>query len=286
MSTNSMVHANGQQRHEVGKTENLRAILVSDPPGLVESPGTERVLICVHAGAPVVAECRHGKEQHRGTVIYGDIDIIPPGTPAAWELKGKDVDLVISIRPELLRTVVMDSGGDPCRLEIKSRFQIRDTQIEHIAWAIKAEMENGYPCGRLYMDSLATALAARIVKHHSSLAGPVNGHNGKLSNRKLREVLSFIEEHLGQAVSLTQLAQIAGLSVSHFKVLFRASVGMSAHQYVIRRRVDWAAELLRRGRLPIGQVALETGFCHQSHLAMHMRRILGASPRVLRQTAC
>ncbi|HUJ33478.1 MAG TPA: AraC family transcriptional regulator [Candidatus Acidoferrum sp.] len=273
------------RRIELGATDALRVSLLSDPPGFVEFRGSDRIGICIHAGPPVYALCRHGKEQHRGTVIYGDVDIIPPHTPATWELKGVDIDLVISVKQDLLHAVVMDSGGDPQALEIRSRFQARDTQIEHISWAIKAEMESGYPCGRLYMDSLATALAARIVGGHSSLSLQADRHNGKMSDRKLRRVLGFIEEHLGQDIALRQLADVAGLSVSHFKVVFNRSVGVPAHQYVIRRRVERAATLLREGTLPIAQIAVETGFCHQSHLAMHMRRILGASPRHVRQAS-
>jgi AraC family transcriptional regulator len=51
------------------------------------------------------------------------------------------------------------------------------------------------------------------------------------------------------------------------------------HQYVIQRRVDRAATLLRNSRLRIGQIATETGFAHQSHL----RRATGVSPNQLRQ---
>jgi AraC family transcriptional regulator len=273
-----------KRRVELGTTGSLRVSLLSDPPGFVESPGSDRAVVCIHAGPPVFALCRHGKEYHRGTTIYGDVDILPPNTPASWELKGTDVDLVIAIKRELLESVVTDSGRDACHLEIRSRFQARDTQIEHIGWALKAEMENGYPCGQIYMDSLALALAARIVGGHSSLAPLPNGPKGKMSDGRLKDLLSFIEENLGQDIGLRKLAEVAGLSVSHFKVLFRRTMGSSVHQYLIRRRVERAQALLRNGKLPIGQIALETGFCHQSHLALHMRRILGVSPRQVRDS--
>lgn len=285
MSAHATLSGLKPRRVDLGTTENLRLSLLTDPPGIVESPGSDRLCVCIHAGAPVFALCRHGKERHHGTVIYGDIDIIPPDTPASWELKGKDVDLVIGIKQEFLRAIASDSGRDASDLEFRSRFQVRDSQLEHIGWALKSEMESGYPSGRLYLDSLATAFAARILANHSSLSRLPNGHDGKMSHRKLREVLCFIEENLGRHIPLFQLAAISGLSVSHFKVLFRRSVGLSAHQYLIRRRIERAEALLLHSRLPIGQVALEVGFCHQSHLAMHMRRILGVLPREVRQTA-
>jgi AraC family transcriptional regulator len=75
-----------------------------------------------------------------------------------------------------------------------------------------------------------------------------------------------------------RLARIAGTSASHFKVLFRRSTGLAVHQFVVQRRVERAQVLLERGDLPVSQVALETGFAHQSHLARWMRRLLGATP--------
>jgi AraC family transcriptional regulator len=266
----------------IGATENVQVSLLSDPPGLVEAPPSDRVRVCIHAGPPVLANCRHGREQRRGTTIYGDVDIIPPCTPATWELQGPDVDLVISVSQQLLRNVLLDSGKDIRFLAIRSRFQVRDPQIEHIGWALKSEMETGFPSGRLYLDSLAWALAARIVWSHSSLSAPSNGHKGGISGRKLREVLSFIEDNLCQDVSLQELSCVAGLSISHFKALFRQAVGTSPHQYLLRRRIDRATTLLHQNKLPIAQIALETGFCHQSHLARHMRRIAGTTPSQIR----
>jgi AraC family transcriptional regulator len=53
---------------------------------------------------------------------------------------------------------------------------------------------------------------------------------------------------------------------------------MPAHQYVVRRRVERAKMLLLQGRLAMSQVALESGFAHQSHMARCMRRVLGMTP--------
>lgn len=284
MNTPAATAHSVRQSIKIGAVENLRLTLLSDPPGLVESQASDKVHVCIHAGPPVFAICNHGKEKHRGTTIYGDIDIIPPGTPASWELNGPDVDLILTLHQQLLTSAVQDSGKDPRYFEVRSRFQARDQQIEHLGWALKAEMESGFPSGRLYMDTLASALAARIVVSHSSLSHTSNGngYKGGISRHKLRELLSFMEDNLSQDISLRQIAQVAGLSLSHFKTLFRQSLGMSPHQYLLRRRIDRATTLLLQSKFPISQIASETGFCHQSHLARHMRRIVGVSPRQIR----
>jgi AraC family transcriptional regulator len=269
----------------VGATESLRLSLITDQPGLVEFNGSPRVVLSIHVGPSVDVDCRRGGVRHRGTNIHGDIEIIPPKMAGVWELKTRDTALVLGIKPQLLRSIVEESGADPRKLEVRNRFQARDPQIEHIAWGLKAEMEKGYPCGRIYMDSLATGLAAVLVRNHSSFARPFEVARGGLPVRNLRKVLAFIEDNLSQDLGLSEIAEVGGLSVSHFKAQFRKSVGLPAHQYLVRRRVDRAAMLLRNGKLPIGQIALETGFCHQSHLAMHTRRVLGLTPQEIRNSS-
>ncbi|MFY0540741.1 helix-turn-helix domain-containing protein [Nannocystis pusilla] len=102
--------------------------------------------------------------------------------------------------------------------------------------------------------------------------------------QQLRTVTSYIEEHLDHDLSLATLADVAGISASHLKTLFRRSLGLPVHTYVIHRRVDRARALLLRGRLAASQVALEVGFSHQSHMARCMRRVLGVTPTSLTRT--
>lgn len=269
----------------IGTTENLRLSLISDQPGLIEFAGSPRVVVSMHVGPSIVSDCRRGGERHRGATIHGDIEIIPPDMPGVWEIKTQDTALVIGIKMALLRSLVEASGDDPAKLYIRNRFQTRDAQIEHIGWALKAEMEHGYPSGRVYSDSLATALAARIVQSYSSLSRSGHITKAAIHPLRLRTILAFIEDNLGRDLSLQEIAASADLSVSHFKSVFRQSIGVPPHQYLIRRRVERAVQQLRGGKTPIGQIALENGFCHQSHLAMHTRRVLGVTPQEIRENS-
>jgi AraC family transcriptional regulator len=266
----------------IGATDHLRLSLISDRPGLVEFPGTTAVIVSLHVGPSVTADCRRNGQRHVGTTIHGDLEIIPPDTPGTWELKTSDTALVVAMKLRLLQSIAEESGADPAQLKITNRFQVRDPQIEHVTWALKAEMENGFPSGRLYTDALATALAARVVRNHSSLARPARTPKAAMPARKLKAVLAYIEDNLGRDLTLREIAQISGASTSHFKTLFRKQMGMPPHQYVIRRRVERAAMQLRMSDRPIGQIALENGFCHQSHLALHLRRVLGVTPQAIK----
>lgn len=260
----------------------FRLSLMTDLPGLIEVPGLEDPRISIHAGPPVQISCRRAGHYHTGTSVHGDIHVIPAGTPSTWEVGGKDTFLTLSLSATLLKRAAEDLDLDPGTIEIRNRFQVRDTQLEYIGWVLKEEMECGWPCGPAYVDSLAMAVATRLICCHSSKPVEIKRPNKRLSDRRLRKVFAYIEDNLAGNISLGDLAAVVGLSVSHFKILFREAVGLSPHQYLIRQRVERAKSLLGEGELSIGQIAIETGFTDQSHLGRHMNRVLGVSPRVLR----
>lgn len=262
------------------RTDVLAVRIATDRPGVIEAPGSSAPGIVIHLGPSVEIACRRGGHSHRGLAVHGDIDIVPPHIPSRWEVKQKDTALIIGVDAALLRSVAGERGLDFQRIEILNRFQTRDPQIEHIGWALKAELETR-ATGRLYTDSLATALAVRLVERHSS-ASRLKEDKTSLSGRKLRLVVAYIEDNLTRDLSLRTLASLADIGISQFKKAFRESRGVPVHQYVIQRRVDRATTLLRNSRLPIGQIASEAGFAHQSHLARHLRRVTGVSPNQLR----
>ena len=82
-----------------------------------------------------------------------------------------------------------------------------------------------------------------------------------------------------------EIAGVAHVSPYHFARSFKAATGLSPHQYVIQRRVERAKTLLTGGDLSIAEVAGAVGFANQSHLAFHLRRLLGVSPKALRQSS-
>jgi AraC family transcriptional regulator len=265
-------------------TQGLALQLRSDPVGVLEVPELQSLLVAIHVGAAAKVSCRRGGVSHTGSAVHGDIDIIPAHTAARWEIHDQnDTALILSLPPSLLDVVAEEHGFDSRHLEIRNRFQIRDAQLENIGWALKTEMESNYPSGRLYVESLAVSVASRLISAYSSITQLLPQQTGGLGGRRLKQTLAYIEDHLSEDLSLSQLASITGISASHFKTLFRESIGVPLHQYVIQRRIDRAKDLLMAGKLSIAEIALATGFSHQSHLARHMRRASGLSPRTMKR---
>ncbi|HVJ53333.1 MAG TPA: AraC family transcriptional regulator [Aliidongia sp.] len=254
-------------------------MLFSGSAGVFERPATPEHLLALHASGPVLASCRCDGRHDRRVQRRGDIDIVPAGLPGTWEEDGPSTVFAIALPPSLLATAAESLGIHADRIEIAPQLHLRDPMIEHIGWALQADYEAGHPGGGLLAESLGLALSAHLVRRYA--AGPV--YRQGLSKPQRRRVLDFIDTHLDQDLPLVGLASIAGVSASHFKALFRQSLGMPVHQYVIQRRVERAKTLLLDSDMAMSEVALAAGFAHQSHMASCMRRLLGAAPSEVRR---
>src|SRR6266851_1120802 len=150
--------------------DRLGIRLQTDPPGIIETTPRSDPYILVHVGSPVEIACERGGQSHRALSVHGHVDVIPANIATRWILKKKDRALVIRVSQDLLGEAARNSGIDPCATILVNRFQVRDSAIEHLAWALQDEMNSNFASGRLYTDCIGMALACRLLQRHSIAA--------------------------------------------------------------------------------------------------------------------
>lgn len=107
-----------------------------------------------------------------------------------------------------------------------------------------------------------------------------------LDRRRAVEVALWLDAHCDDDIALDDAAALADLSPFHFLRVFRAVLGVTPHQYLVRARLRRAARLLAGApSLPITEVALEVGFADLSNFVRTFHRAAGQSPRQFRATA-
>jgi len=99
---------------------------------------------------------------------------------------------------------------------------------------------------------------------------------------KMGEVLSFIECHYREPISIRQLTKIAGMSESTLMRTFQRVMKRSPIDHVIRVRVSRACDLLRQPEARVTEVAFETGFQDSNYFSRQFKKITGATPREFR----
>lgn len=91
-------------------------------------------------------------------------------------------------------------------------------------------------------------------------------------------VCRYIDEHLTDPLTLSDLAGHAGLSRHYFSRLFRAVTGDPPMRYLMRRRIEHARGLLAERRHSVCEIAVLLHFADQSHFCRSFRRRVGLSP--------
>ncbi|WP_354533530.1 AraC family transcriptional regulator [Ralstonia sp. 1138] len=256
--------------------DGFAATLLSIRPGTYRVPAMAHHRISVHVGPPVRANCVCDGRRTSRIQAHGDADVIPAGVPGMWTDDADCRFLRIALSDTFVRSIGEQVG---VQADITPRLQWRDARVHRLAAALGAELEAEDTSNALYAESLCTALVVRLLNSSRDLEGGMAHSAGTLAPRVAARVIDYIEAHLHQRLTLAELAAQAGLSVPHFNALFRATLGVPAHRYVVQRRVERAKALLLEGPRSASQIALEVGFAHQSHLTQWMQRLLGVTPR-------
>jgi AraC family transcriptional regulator len=237
--------------------------------------------IVVHSQPIETERLLDSRRQHE-QIAKGDIVIIPANTQnqQTWD---RDVEFsLLLLEPKHIAQIAHESI-DVDRVEILPHFATPDPLIYQICLALNSELASGGLCSRLYVDSLITTLAVRLLRQYSAQEQLIRQYSDGLSKHKLQQVSEYIDDHLMENISLKELATVVKMSPHYFTSLFKQSTGMSAYQYVIHRRMERAKQLLCRQSLSIVEVSQEVGFQSQSHFSNVFRKYAGTTPRIYRE---
>ena len=255
------------------------AELVNVSAGLHRMPAFTHHRVGVHVGAPVRARCLCDSRSHSRIQAHGDADVIPAGLDGQWNDEAACTIFSVWVSEDFAQRTIEQLGLKSGDAQLRPQFQMREPRFQHLSWALRAELEADQASDPLYAESLCTAMVVRLI---GGAPAALTNRRRTLAPGMATRLTEFIEANLDQPLTLSDLAALVDLSVPHFKVLFRETLGMPVHRYVVQRRVERARTLLLQGKLNASQIALDTGFAHQSHMAHWMGRLLGVTPRELR----
>jgi AraC-like DNA-binding protein len=136
---------------------------------------------------------------------------------------------------------------------------------------------------RIFVEQVSMAAGIHVAKTYGGMKLAVRQLRGGLAPWQIRHAEEKLAANLAGNVSLADLAAHCGVSVGHFARAFRQSMGLSPHQWLLRRRVDEAKRLLRKRTLSLSEVALACGFVDQSHFTRVFTRRIGISPGAWRR---
>ena len=127
----------------------------------------------------------------------------------------------------------------------------------------------------LDLESSLLEVFTHLARKHACVR--LQTHHSGIEKIKIKRAKDYLHSFYGREITLNDLAAVAQSSPYHLLRIFRGSVGLTPHAYLIQIRIEEGKRLLRAGN-PISDVSASTGFTDQSHFTRHFKRIMGVTP--------
>ena len=196
----------------------------------------------------------------------------------------EDIDLAvcyIHLSPQLLAEHALQAADRvPPTIELVSGIGMIDPLMQQLGLALKAEAVKDHPYEKIYVETIASLLSIHLLRNYCVFSYTVPEYAGK--PRRLKLVLEYVHNHLGEDLSLEHLASLANMSMYHFARTFKESVGIPPHKYITQSRIEKAKDLLKQSDKSISEIALDLGY-RINHFTQVFKRTAGCSPSQFRQ---
>jgi AraC-like DNA-binding protein len=212
-----------------------------------------------------------------GIMPAGTVHVTGPSQPLAAEFRAPCDFIHFHVANDYLRLLREMAQSESQPLPDLNDLIIRDTLAELLGRALVGSGSTG-DCP--YAESVGRTL----VMHVSRMERPRSKRN-VLPKWRLKRVSEYIDAHLDEPLSLSDLASVAGLSRMHFAAQFRATTGYRPHDYVLYQRIENSKAMLSATDMPLVEVALTVGFQAQAHFSTVFKRMTGESPARWRRAA-
>jgi AraC-like DNA-binding protein len=150
--------------------------------------------------------------------------------------------------------------------------------VAEISMALNEALHDNRTNAVLFLRRAENFLRPAVVTTRSVVPGP------RLAAWQQRRVLEHIESRLSQPLRNRELAALVDYSEFHFNVAFRNSLGKAPHEFLIRRRIERAQQLMLSTRMPLCDIAAECGLADQAHLTRLFRKVVGETPAAWRKS--
>lgn len=233
---------------------------------------SDRHTIILNRSSFVGIACTIGRRRLDHTAMAGNVTLIPADVEWTATAGGALDNIVVSV-PKASFAVAAARADRPSST-IAPQIRGRDSLLQ----AVVDEMAS------------VSASAADFVTNWHELTNELLDHltesyglgvrvrqRGWLAPDEMGRINAYLATRLERPIAIDELAAVVSRSASHFPRIFRRTVGLSPHQYVVRLRLRRARELVSTG-LSLAEAAFGAGFTDQSHLTYWARRIHGTTP--------
>ena len=255
---------------------------------LVQAATHDRIECCFNGSVHLLAVYERGARSEGETFVQGaprstlrdfagKLTFVPTGHEYREWQKPRALPKVFYFylgATELLAQCGLDAEA----VDFAPRVFFEDAMLWATASKLKMLIETPMPGNELYVEALGVVLAHEIARLSHGKPRIQLLARGRLAPWQGKIVVSYIEEHLAEPISLALLAQLVRLSPFHFCRAFKQSFSVPPHRYHTMRRIERAKILLAKPSPSVTDIGLSVGFSQTSAFSTTFRRATGMTP--------
>jgi AraC-like DNA-binding protein len=242
-------------------------------------------------GSTSVAKFVHGRCVGT-TARHRSLTFSPRDEPCEWVRGGVCEMMHIYIAQSRIERYSDENLACAVAPEIDPIFAVQDPWLQSYFMLLQSEFEIfrgsvGHPDALLLTQSMELLIRHLMCWHsnvsHNSrrrVVSPAVPH--PLAPRHLGRVLAYIDANIGSDITLSDLAQLVGVTKHHFIRSFHAATGRTPYAFLVDRRLARAVDALRHSRMAIERVACAAGFKSAPGFSNVFKKHFGMSPSQFR----
>lgn len=242
-------------------------------------PPAGKHCIIVRRGPTTGLVQRHGNEMRSSRWRAGEVLLLPAHTPSFWRTELPRDNWHLDLSPQWLQKV---SGQDGGAIALRSSFGQSDPMLAQLVQVLLLALNDNSALHPEFADGIASCVAIHLLEHYRAPAG-APASPALLSARQLRRVQAMVLDNLEQPLPVQALAAEVQLSAYHFARCFKATCGLTPHQFVLQQRMKRARALLLESGDTVAEIARRLGFASVSHFSQAFAKHWGVTPLKFRQ---
>ena len=153
-------------------------------------------------------------------------------------------------------------------------------EVEYIAKKMSREFAERKPGFRAVISGYMTVLFSLMFR---VMILPTENDVTSLQHFKMNDVMLYIEEHLNEKISVSELAKRSFYNPSYFGRLFREYSGMSLNDFIHQKRITKASELLHETDISVENIATTVGYNDLKLFYRQFKEQMGTTPGLFRK---
>lgn len=269
------------ETHRIGRV-GATLLRTDQSEGDWSDPPTPALVVTMMTSRKASASVDIGAGRINDTMRLGEFIVVAPDTATDVIVHGRCLLQVAAIPWAPLRDLTgPDAGlppdGDFGPLHTRTSSSRHVVNVARRLWSIA---RTPGPHSGLAADGTLIELAAALLDLRD---GAPRRPPTELAPWRLRRVTEALAESAPDTLSLAELAALVDLSSAHFARAFKASTGVTPHQWAFRHRISKAETELSCSSASIAEIAAANGFASQQHFTTAFKRHTGTTPAAWRR---